>query len=668
MSFLDECSRTGPWTDFKGPNLICDEEDIKAFDALAAQNVSFIEGRVLTRYGFGPVWTPSKKITTLYNWIQSTTNRLVYFHSNSDVVSRDLVSTTETTLLTGLTANAMVATRSGARLYMSFFGSDGLGSTECRVWDGNSPGGVPSVDKCFARPPLDSEIYIGTSPGMVGFMTPGKHYGGLVFTSRSGYDTRPGPVAYDDTLTFVPFSFTIPAGGGQCLISFTFVGGWAAVPEWVLAQVVLTTVDNPERYWVVPGANLVLPPAGGGPADIILNISDTTLSGKSTVSATDDGWFTRYCQDKDGDGPIDPFLILDYNGRMVYLTSLTDPATGSVTTAAFISDVDDAQQISLNRHMLQLPEFRPLTSGFALGGILYLLSNNSTWAFSDNNGDPTSWPSARMIDGRIGTVFPRGVTVNSSRGWAWVADTSGLFCFQGGVYEFLPSSHRQEPDWLRINFAAPPECFRIIDDMMDHMVYVMAALDGAVTPTHLLAWDYHNGVDQESIKYCGLWPIAGGAYLPGDMEIIQHPTSKRKEVWLAPWAQGKVLRQKYVPADLITTVFSDDTTGIDSYYEMSVAGVSDAPNQQIGDHLRIRGAGTAGVSVMSLDGVRTHTARDLTLSDVPGRRELILYNVQSEALRIRIDNKSSSAAHATAGNYFNLSALTHYFKPWMRMR
>src|SRR5262249_33695959 len=143
---------------------------------------------------------------------------------------------------------------------------------------------------------------------------------------------------------------------------------------------------------------------------------------------------------------------------------------------------------------------------------------NWTYAFEDTGDVPVTWPSARLVDGFIGTQAPRGFTVNASTGLGWCAHTTGLYVFQGGAFNPLPVSYMNAPDWARINWAQAAK-LQVVDDKDKQRVYVLAALDANTSPSHLLTFDYTNGMTTETIKY-SLWNIAG--YLPGSICIVQN--------------------------------------------------------------------------------------------------------------------------------------------------
>ncbi len=652
MSFLDEANRL-KLTDFKGPNLLLDEEDISEPEGLAGANIEFLEGQVRTRRGFVEVWNPAAKITSLHNWTTASSNRLLYFSPTTpSVVSRNLATSTDTTLLSGSLGTSpvgMSVAEAGPRAYFSFFNSSGLGTTSAYVYDGST------VTQTFQRSLYTTEVTTGVTEPVAGLCTAGLHYIGFLFTTKHGYTTPPGPIS-PSTGVLVPLSIT-SSGSKSIWVTLAPVGTW---PSWTYeAQLIMTPVDNPNVYYIISaiqGGSMGIPGGTSVPVTFTISISDDVL--REGAEATD--YFNLYGQSVGGTVPFNPHVVLGYNNRMVYLTQFTD-GRGGISSGAFVSNINEPQWITLASHLIQLPEFRTIVTGFPLGGVLYLLGPSWTYAFSDNTDLPVRWAAPRLVSGRIGSPFPAGVSWDPARGYAWVAAQQGLFYFEGGSFPDLPSSHFQSPDWNRINWAAPADTLEVIEDVANRLVLVRAPLDSATTSTHLLVWDWTKGTRADRIRYCGLWNIA--SFTPGAMAIVQNATTKVKELWVSSGAAGggKVLRQRYSPQD--TALYNDDSLGIDSFYETgSPVGVLPAPVQHLGAHFRLRGGGFLSPSAFSLDRTRERPLHPIQAGLAPSMLPLRLYDLQSEGVRYRIDNQ------ATADAYFILSAIYHYWKPWMSMR
>src|SRR5204862_264006 len=114
------------------------------------------------------------------------------------------------------------------------------------------------------------------------------------------------------------------------------------------------------------------------------------------------------------------------------------------------------------------------------------------------------------------------------------------------VYTSLPISYYQSPDWNRINWDAP-DAIDIKDNPAIKKVYVMAALDGATEPTHMLTWDYTNGPSETKVQY-SLDIIQN--YDIGAMEVVRNGLSgmpvgvpQTPELWLGSSSEQPILRR-----------------------------------------------------------------------------------------------------------------------------
>lgn len=681
-SLIDGCGYTDT-TSFRGANLIADEEDVTEPEALYNRNTEFNEGLVkCPRRGFQQVWNPAAKITTLYNWIQQQYNQLVYLNRTSGhVISRDLSNNVEVDLLASA-AVAMVFSQAAYRLYMAFFDANGLGIAQTKVWDGTFTSALPNLDAVFQRPLNTSDLSGGAAWATItepasGSVTAGEHNFALLVTTWNGYQTAPGPLDSGSTL-LVPMTFT-SSGGKNLVVSISPASTW---PNWVnRIQLAMAPVANPDRWFLVPGLNLIARNTNFA-TSFTLDFDDATLVGEDTEITNT--LFNLYHQSTSGGGPTLPHCIFAYGDRTVYLTRIPGPDGLSLAGTILISEPSLPQYVTLRDHSMNLPEFRDCLTGFQLGGTMYICGPSWTYAKSDNKQIPVKWAPWRLVDGSIGSPFIKGVQANPTAGYAWVADHNGLFYFAGTTYRntqgsAVPASYEQTPDWNRINFAAPQDTLEVIDDSRNRIVMVKAALDGATVATHILAWDYTNGTQVGQIKYCGTWNIGPSAtaatspvYGIGAIAVVQNQTTKIKEVWISRGdAAGNVKRQMSIEAGDATelnpsALYNDDAVGIDGAYKLlAVAQAADGVQQQVGAHIRVRGMGQVNVTAYSLDQQNPIVLAPISASDnsmTPGRRWLRLMNKQSECASYQFDNG------AVAGAFFYLAAIRAYFKPWLKER
>lgn len=663
MSILLDC-KYADTTDFGGPNLLSDEEDISAPQGISCRNVEYVEGQVrIPRRGFTQVWNPNKVLRVLYSWVQQQYNRLIYLNSSNQVVARDLTDHTELTLLTGITAAGMTFAQAGYRLYMAFFDNDGASSIACKVWDGTAPTGGPQVEDAF-QPTLTTADLLGgdnwgtfTEPS-AGSVTVGQHMFAVVPTTFNGFQTQPGPTDFG---AFTPRAFTA-AGSKIIHISLSPATVW---PLWVnKLQIAMTTVENPSRWFLVPGAIWFVTRGSGTAATFDIDIDDVTLTGGGPTEITDT-LFNLYT------ATTYVHCLIAYNNRNVYLTRTVGPDLYSLVGTILISEPFQPQYVIPSQNLLNLPEFRDCLTGFALGSTLYICGPSWTYAFTDNLRVPVLWSPPRRVSGSIGSPFIRGVSANDAKGYAWVADRTGLYFFDGSVFPIIPCSYEQQPDWDRINFSAGQNMLRVLDSPDDRLIMVRAPLDGATISTHILVWDYTDGVTTKKIKYCGLWNIAAFSGV-GDFEIVQAAVSKAKQLWISRGdAVGDVKRLKSIKdGDATPTapgaLYDDDTQGIDSAYRLLAASNSaDGVMQQVGAGFRIRGQGQININAYSFDQVRVTPLAPITSEEnsmAPGQRHLRLLDEQSEAVSYEVNNGAAPNVFA----YW--AAIRTYYTTFMKER
>lgn len=706
-------------TNFAGPNLNLDEEDSVEPEALYARNVEYLEGQVrVPRRGFTQVWDPARIITTMYNWIQEQSNRLLYLwisSGNGNVVSRDLSSGAETTLIANIaSAIGMCNFQAAYRVFMAFFKADGTAASQVRIWDGTLTSGSPNIEAAFMHPLTSSDV--GNIPAadirppvchaiIGGGIMGGLHAFAVVATSWNGYQTGPGPIGNPTNypaqqLNFIPifqdFGFSPVQPTGTC--SFTIaIQPHTTWPSWVRSIQLAMTAElpllygitsafyqpytpGPARWFLVPGTITNVTRGSSSTVTFAINISDQTLLG--TATEITNTLFNLYFQNNDGTGPFSPHFICSYNNRAVYLARTPGPDGTSLVGTIFISDPYNPQYITLAFHSITLPEFRDCITAFYLGLTLYILGPQWMYAYSDNTQQPVSWAPAQLISGSIGSPFIKGVASNPALGYAWVADHIGLFYFNGVNFPILPTSYEQTPDWSRINFNCAKtnmDVLEVIDDSTNRIVMVKAPLDGATVATHLLVWDYTNGVLPEQVKYCGPWNIglastavSAPTYALGAAAIVRNPVNEIKEVWISRKdAAGNVKRQMSIEAGDATTaapgpLYNDDTLGIDGAYKLlAISQAANGPMQQLGGSFRIRGNGQINITAASFDETNPVPMAPIQAADnsmTPGRRWLRLLNKQSETISYQIDNG------ATAGAFAYWAALRAYFTRWIMER
>jgi hypothetical protein len=663
VSLIAECQRF-VLSKIRGAASLPDQFDKSGIEDFAelAHNVEIqLDAQVQGRRGFGAAWNPNKGITSMFNWILAAANRIAYFNKTDGIVTlRNLTAGTEVDILTGSTAETADFASLGARLLFAQITSAGAGAAQARIWDGVTA--PASADKAFEPPMASTAMSFSTSEPAAGTVSKGVHKLAVVFTTRTGYETRPCPVTagFGSSGSIADLvAGSVTASGNKTLrVQITPSGTWPT--NFVSAALLMTTVQNNARYFFVPGCTAAV--TGGGAGTVTfpdINLNDAILGSSSSVEAVTaaKNYFGLYSQDASGNGPFSPFKVLGYSDRAVYFATLSDGTSG-----VFVSNKNAPQWITLANHLIQLEEKRQITTGFVLRGSLYLVGPGWTYACSDNTSLPVSWAPPQQVDGRIGTPSVFGVCANSSLGYAFVAATDGLYVFEGGAYGTLPISYLNSADWSRINWAAAQGTVQVLDFPAAKIVLVKVPLDGASSANAMLAWDYSQGRAWNRVNYCGLWDSTAFANI-GAIANVWNPTAKVFEIYLSRYSAGAVFRSKSAAAGDVS-IYNDNGAGYLSRYRTAgLPPASPEPRQIHGFRPRITGNGSIIPTVYTLDNTRSHVLATITASTAPGKFPLVLCDVQSEGAFLEFSN------NGVADAWFKLAGLeVFYSDEWVVQR
>ncbi len=638
-------------TDFQGAWTLREESDVPSIGALLALNCQFNPGQVSKRFGYGTALSPSDAATALFNLIFTDAafgpkNLLLWYANNSGKVRyADLSSPTPTDIYTQAGAYAACFAAAGSRAYISHFDANGSGVGNGRVYSY----GV-GADALFARPMLTTEVGMSPSYSAGGDLTPGTHKIGFIMTTRNGYRGRPSPIT--TLMAFTPTDLVVGTSNKTATITVTPTTTWPAYATSI--QLIMSTASNSAVYYYVPGQVLSVPAGGGLAVNFTgVSISDQSLTkAAAQVSIAQQNLLT---QDYLGNAPFNPIAVCEYGNRMVYVFN-----TATLGQGVFVSEKNNYQAISADQHIIYLPGQKRVTTAFTLGGgSLYLVGPNWTYSISDTGDVPVTWPAPKQVDGSIGTLSIRGVAINPASGTGWVAHTSGLYRFQGGSYDSLPTSYEQSPEWSRINWQYA-QAVQVLDDATRKRVVVIAPLDAATSPSHILVWDYTNGTSPEQVKF-SLDNIA--SFSPGSCEIVQNYTSKRLELWLGAAATGDILRQKNAGD---TNPYRDRTnSAINWVYETALLPGVDAERGQIhqhhGGHFIAKGLGSLAASAYGLDKQTSFSMGSISLSTLPGLEYFLPCDLIAESIRLRFSNN-------TVDEYAVISLLRWYYSQYVRFR
>lgn len=541
-----------------------------------------------------------------------------------------------------------ITTIYGARVYSVFTKDDGsaLSAQQGIVWNGAYTGTSIEVDTLF-QAPWTGTINVGTVETNPAPVTEGVHKLALVFVTRNGHETAPKLL-----------SSVTATGDVDITISFTPTTNW---PDWVDAvKPVITTVQNQELYYFVPNTSLSVTAGTMTAVQFLFDMSDIELTQAS--EATD--WFSLA-----NSSTVGAVKFIDnYGDRLVYIVDNADQDTFGNASSVWFSDVADPQRIAADRNQRFLPNKRPMTGGAELNGVYYVFGPNWTYAFTETTDFPVTWFPAQEISGTVGIKYPGCVVKNSTNSMLWVAHTSGLYTFNGQQYNDLPASYRQPVEWARINWAAPSWCFKMIDDEVNEQVLFQVPLDDAVTPSHVLKWDYKRGFSRDHVRFSLDNYKDGEGPLVPVFELVQNPNTSLLEVWALDAESNAVYRTKNRTDDAATW-FTDDGLSIESVYRSeALSPVGPAPLKHGGVHARITGAGNVNVTIYPYvgsldlaDSYRFKGAYTRDLDETQYGPYLFLLGWQSETAYFEVSN-------ATNDSWWELGSITHYYNDWLAQR
>jgi hypothetical protein len=276
-----------------------------------------------------------------------------------------------------------------------------------------------------------------------------------------------------------------------------------------------------------------------------------------------------------------------------------------------------------------------------------------------------------MVDGRRGTPLPCTVEVNPNGLYAWIADVSGLYYFNG-AYSQIPVSFRQSDIWSQIAFPTEQSLanqFVIKDDPVGHRVMVLANVNGT---TKLLVWDYTNGISPDAVRFTmqdpPLCDSAPGTNVMTAMEIVQNDktaASSGYELWFGLAANGSGnTSQAYFAREhsiLDANPYRDDYTGsnaaIHSIYETNVLPeVGGLPSILAHQAMfpRITGNGTITPTLYSLDKQQSKAFPALVLGTSPDLRFIQRAYLKSNGFIYHFELNA-------VDSYFILSDVTGYY-------
>lgn len=624
---------------FNGVKPLLDVTDVTPGDALVALNGKFAPGQQGSREGFAPGWTGSTGAANNYffsphYWAYGSaasvpTNLLSWLDSDlagiatGSIKARILNTSTTYTLKTGIPQSATHASfaSNGKRLYSSTTASGLVPSGGGSVWDGDI---THTMDDCFQRPMLTSEVTMALTQPSAGVCTAGVHYVGVLFQTRSGYWTRPGPV--DSALVLQPQNIT-STGTNNVLVTLTPASTW---PTWIAAvQVIYTTALNNFQYYVIPGTITSITAGSATVYTISVSVADIQIraDGSQGAGTLADDYFDLLSMDSTNVAPFKVKFQIAWGDRLVWFGNYGG------FDVFFPSDPQNPEWITAADHLKQLPNGLPIGAAFVLNGVLYVISSaGGVFGYSDNGGRPVNFQPPRTVDSRISCSTHSAVTVAASGGRAFVMADQGLFPFSGTTFPDIAMNYYQQPDFQGV--VSLVTGISIKDFAQEQTVIVQNNL--ALTST-LYTFNYQAGMTPDKVR-ASKWTFSGGfrAGLAPSIEVVRNFVSSQWELWVSCYTGGILRQQSAKSGDLsLYTDYLDATTGvygIDWQYQTSLLPSESAgeiwnhlagrirtrTSQPLVDVTTISKAAAAVVTTRLAHGLAVGTTLTVTISGATG--------------------------------------------------
>lgn len=619
-------TRKGPRGAWSALDQVIEGQPMRGF---ISNNVRFRPGECFSREGTSIRATVAGKVTSMYNWITSGFNRVLFTESGTAIRKVNVPDSVVSDLFTGLPAfRAMSVAEAGTRAYIALFDANCLGVTQARVTDGAS-----ANDVAFA-PPLvfTSSSAVDSGPGLC---TAGTHLIGFVCQSRTGFNGKPSPAPAD---VFTPISITLAAGKRTIQVQITLNTPASAGLDSAI-YVIMTRADNANKWFYVPGVFAVLPPSTAGWVQNFppISITDEDMANRAELA---DKQFDILSQTVGGTGPFNPSVVLAYRHRVVYIAD----------NKAYISEIDDAQALSEDQHVKQTPGLKRIVTAFPYGQSLYLVGDKWLAQTADNGDLPVLWSQPQELSG-IGTTAPLGVDWRTAGGYVWMACEDGLRLFRG-TFDPIPITYLFE-GWGNINWAAA-YCIHVVDDIVNRKCYVAIPAGAATEPTHLITVDYTAGLAYDKVDI-SLDNFDFGLF--SSICAVKEVASARTVLWLGPDEAGSILF-------LNEATHNDNGAAIQAVWESGYlrrqSGENDLPSHfiRVGNaSLGVVGNGILNHTWYGVDRTMSVVPAALVLSATPGRDLFTKFDLHpTENFSLRIETNA-------VNHFFRLTGITAYMKP-----
>lgn len=441
-------------------------------------NVKFVgSASFATRDGIGisqSVKVPLINIKRIYNYPTQTANTLIiltYDGFNGQIYHIVDSATVYGPLLTiaGMTDFAFVPY--AGRGYISPFTDYINGDLTFQKGLVNEFVYVYAGDGTLARKAAGSGMSgaMTVANGAAGHTDPGQHIFGFVSQTISGYNAPPTILTSFITAAASSVSFgNIPTSGDPNVVK-----------RLLVATKVLPTFNGDlsgYQFFFVPNAV----------------INDNTSTALNNISFYDADLLA------DASALLDNYTSIPAGAVLsIYHDRLCVAATNTDISLVLVSQIGEPEAINQITGLIVVPlDGNPITNAQELRDVLYVFKRARTVSYSDNGGDPSSWPLI-VIDNALGaSVHGIGTVLNSgssSVDYLLVCTYQGISQFNG-KFVTPELSWKIESFWKdldRNNFGK----IQIVNAPIQKEIYTV------LSDKRLLVGNYANGFDYKSIRW-----------------------------------------------------------------------------------------------------------------------------------------------------------------------
>lgn len=640
--------------DFRGPNLLVEPTDVLPPYSLEALNCEFEPGSFRTRIGFYEQvlgLTPGGDVCGAFNYIYGTKSKIIWAYPDTflkhKIANYDDPSSNTVVPLAAIAAPAgAVYAQFGRWIYIASYDSSFAPSIGLNIID-MEQAGYTYTPLGFRTPLLLTEFSTSytDSAATAGLgVTPGEHRFAIIFEDRTGFQSRPSPVINAAGLPLGYLSYNTALTDRKITITVTPATVWPS--DITRAYLIATTATNLARFLYVPVEPATVASGAATPFTFDIETPDSILAEQSDIGDQQD--LIVY---ESGTAPFTPNYVFAAGARMGYLSA----------DGLLVSDPEMPQRLVPDLNIRTLPQQRQGVCAKYLQGTIYVFGPDWTYAITDSGDTPNLWAPWRVIDEKIGTSHPYGISVDDT-GFGFVAHKSGLYAFSGGQYTRLPLSYFQSPLWDRIDWTKLN--FNVVIDPSKYQVQVFCELVGDGTPT-VLMWDYTDGLTPSQIKF-SRQSVAGKSVRWGLMVLNRGDSrwsGQQRQLWMAPviTSNAWLLRRHSTDANLYL-----DSTNLNIATDLSFAYLPKNRTGLVHEHhglqVRATGAGSLRTRAYKLDRVTYQDLLDTPLTAAPEKIFTRYLDLRNEAISYRFRNST------TAGDWIRVSYLKHFHTPYIMQR